>query len=294
VAGPVPTSDAIEEGLSPDFLLAPPFSYATPEVGRLGQWLIRLVERCTGQRRIHQLYEMYRLRQRPPELFWQDALAAMRIELAVARAPADSVPAQGPLLVVANHPFGVVDGMVLCALVAQARDDYRIMTHRILQRVPEARRYILPVDFAGTPEATETNLRSRQLARGLLDRGGALIVFPAGGVAAAAHPAARPAERPWGTFAARLALATGAEVLPVHFRGRNSRLFHAAGTLHQTLRYALLLNEVRNKIGTRVEIAIGERIAHAELRALGSPREVTLHLRRRTEDLAPQLEAHHS
>ena len=276
----------LEESIHTALLPMPDFSYASDEVGPLAQRLIRVVEKLTGQPLIRRLYEQYRLLQRPPELFWQDAIAELRLDLRLNRRPADAIPARGPLLLVANHPFGVVDGIILCWLVAQVRADYQIMTHRVLHQAPEVRPRILPVDFSGTEAATLNNLRSRRQARALLKRGGALLIFPGGGVAAAPKTFGQAVDRPWGTLAAKLALATGAAVLPVYFHGQNSRWFQAASNIHQTLRYALLFHEVRNKIGRRITVSIGDVIAYERLRALGDRKAVTEFLRQATHSLA--------
>lgn len=281
VTGTMADSGAIDDVLSP-----PRFTYASDELGSSGQSVVRLIEWATGQPRIRRMYERYTKRGRPPELFWQDAIEALELELRLSRRPADAIPADGPLMVVANHPFGVVDGIILCWLVAQVRPDYRIMTHRVLHQAPEVRPRILPVDFSGTDAATRNNLRSRRLARDLLDDGGALLVFPDGGVAAAPKTFGRAVDGPWGTLAAKLALATGTAVLPVFFHGQNSRWFQAASNIHQTLRYALLFHEVRNKIGRRIDVTIGDVIAPARLRTLGDRNAVTAFLRQATHGLA--------
>jgi len=163
VTGSWATSDTID-GVIPD-ALPPRFTYASDELGRSGQSVVRLIEWATGQPRIRRMYERYARRGRPPELFWQDAVAELRLDLRLNRRPADAIPASGPLMVVANHPFGVVDGIILCWLVAQVRPDYQIMTHRVLHLAPEVRPRILPVDFSGTEAATLNNLRSRRWAR---------------------------------------------------------------------------------------------------------------------------------
>jgi putative hemolysin len=281
MAGTLADSGAME-----DVLLPPRFTYASDELGRSGQGVVRLIEWATGQPRIRRMYEHYTKCGRPPELFWHDAIAALRLDLRLNRRPADAIPPDGPLLVVANHPFGVVDGIILCWLVAQVRADYQIMTHRVLHQAPEVRPRILPVDFSGTEAATRNNLRSRRLARELLDRGGALLVFPGGGVAAAPKTFGRAVDRPWGTLVAKFALATGAAVLPVFFHGQNSRWFQAASNIHQTLRYALLFHEVRNKIGRRLDVTIGDVIPNERLRVFGDRNAVTDFLRRTTHGLA--------
>lgn len=284
MAGPFAAEEALDGILPPE---SPPrFTYASDEVGQLSQHIIRFIERWTGQPRLRRMYEDYARLNRPPGLFWQDAVAMLELDLRLNRDPASGVPSTGPLVVVANHPFGVVDGLVLGWVVAQVRSDFRIMTHRILQQAREVRPYILPIDFSGTPEATISNVRSRRHARELLGRGGALVLFPAGGVAAAASCTGDAVDRPWGTFAAKLALATGADLLPVFFGGQNSRLFQVAAQIHQTLRYALLFHEVRNKIGARLDVAIGETIANDRLRAFADHRAATEFLRQSVHGLA--------
>ena len=117
----------LEESIHPALLPMPDFSYASDEVGPFAQRLIRAIEKVTGQPMIRRLYEQYRQLQRPPELFWQDAITALRLDVRLSRDPARILPAQGPLALIANHPFGVVDGMILCWMVSRIRSDYMIM-----------------------------------------------------------------------------------------------------------------------------------------------------------------------
>jgi putative hemolysin len=269
-------------------LPAPAFTYASDELSRLAQHLVRGIERVTGQPRIKRLYLDYQRLHRPRELFWSDAVAALRLELDLDRPPAEALPASGPVVVVANHPFGVVDGVVLCWMVSQVRRDFRILTHRVLHQAPEVRDQVLPVDFSETPGALENNLRSRRAAREILDDGGVLILFPAGAVAVAPRLRGPAVDLPWGGLAAKLALASRADVLPVFFAGQNSRLYQAAANIHLTLKYALLFHEVRNKIGARVTARLGTVIAHQRLRELGDSRAVTAMLREATCGLAAE------
>ncbi len=283
-------SDSANSGAIEDMaeLLPPPaFSYASDEVGRISQRIIRGIEKITGQPRIRRLYENYTKLGRPPELFWGDATAALRLEVELTRGSIRSLPATGPQIVIANHPFGVVDGIILCWLVSQIRADYKIMTHSILYQAPEVRPHIIPIDFSGNAEALAANLRSRRQARDLLVRGGVLIVFPAGGVATSRNFHGPAVDRPWGTFTAKLALQTAADVLPVYFSGQNSRLYQMAAQLHQTLKLSLLFHEVRNKIGRRVHVAIGDPIPNRRLRGLGGRRAVTDYLKEATHNLKP-------
>jgi putative hemolysin len=285
VPGDVLTSGAIED--MAELLPAPTFSYASDEVSRLSQRVIRGIEKITGQPRIRRLYESYTKLSRPPELFWGDATAALRLDVEFTRGSIRSLPASGPQIVIANHPFGVIDGIILCWLVSQIRHDYKIMTHSILYQAPEVRRHVIPIDFSGSEEALAANLRSRREARDLLDDGGVLIVFPAGGVATARTFRGPAIDWPWGTFTAKLALQTEADVLPVFFSGQNSRLYQMAAQLHQTLKLSLLFHEVRNKIGRHFDVAIGDCIPNSRLRQLGGRHDVTAYLMAATFSLKP-------
>jgi putative hemolysin len=252
----------------------PVFSYASEEVGALSRAVIRIIERLTGQPRIRRLYAEYRVRHRPVELFWDDVLDALRLTLRMNRAPSEAIPAHGPLVVIANHPFGVVDGIILSALVARRRPDFRIMTHRVLYQAPEVRDHIIPVDFRDTRAALEANVQGRRQARDLLAAGGALIVFPSGGVALSDGPLGRAVDLDWKTLTAGLVLGSDADVLPVFFHGQNSRLYQIAGNILQTLKLSLLFHEVVNKIGTTIDITLGEPIANARLQAIGDRQAV--------------------
>jgi putative hemolysin len=264
-------------------LPSPTFSYASNEVGPLSQRMIRLIERCTGQPMIRRMYEAYTKLGRPPELFWKDAIEALRLDVRLNRSPLAALPASGPHVVIANHPYGVVDGIILCWMVSQIRSDYKIMTHAILYQAPEVRSHIIPIDFSGTPEALANNLRSRKAAEALLMSGGVLIVFPSGGVAKSRGFRGPAIDLDWGTFAAKLILRSGANVLPVFFNGQNSRLYQIAANLHQTLKLSLLFHEVVNKVGSRITAHIGDMICNEDLQSIGGRRAVTAYLQQVTK-----------
>jgi putative hemolysin len=191
-------------------------------------------------------------------------------------------------VVVCNHPFGVVDGLSICALVASLRPDFRILTNAILTRAEEVRHHLLPVDFSGTETAMKTNLQSRAEARDHLAAGGCLIVFPAGGVSTTPSPWHRKAvDAAWGSFTARLIAQAKATVAPVYFEGQNSRLFQIASHIHLTLRLSLLFKEAHDRIGSKVAMHPGAAIPYAKLTQFGGGRALMDHLRKVTYALAP-------
>src|SRR5512146_611655 len=242
------------------------FSYAEPNDPRLKRFIIRLIERMTGQPYLRTLYEDRITRRLPGESFWDLAIRLLDLHVVTNEDMLARVPKAGPLVVVANHPFGVLDGVVICHLVHRVRGDFQILTNAVLNRADEVKEYLLSVYSTETPQALETNLKSRAAAKHLLMNGGCLIVFPAGGVSTTPtlwHKRAVDAE--WKNLTARLISQGKADVVPVFFAGQNSRLFQLASHLSMTLRLSLLFKEVRDSIGREIVVRVGDVIPFSEL-----------------------------
>jgi putative hemolysin len=156
------------------------FSYATESDPPIKRGLIRLVEKATGQPKLKRMYIHNQRFPRVGETFWQAAVRSLELDVRYDADALAAVPKSGPVVFVANHPYGVLDGIVMAWLVSKVRTDFVVLTHIVLTRAPEAAQFILPVDFSGAKEAERTNLASRAAARTQLERGGAVVVFPAG------------------------------------------------------------------------------------------------------------------
>jgi putative hemolysin len=211
------------------------------------------------------------------EPFATRALSALRVTADVAGE--ERIPHSGPLVVVANHPFGALDGLLLLDVLGRARHDARLLGNRWLAVLPELRAQLLTVDvFGGRAAAHRNGLALREALR-WLRQGGCVAIFPAGEVAHSAADDGRMVDSPWRHTAAELAGHAGAAVLPVYFAGANSRLFQAAGRVHPLLRTALLPRELNAKRGSRVTVRVGTPVLAAELAAAGDVRARTSHLR---------------
>jgi putative hemolysin len=167
------------------------------------------------------------------------------------------VPPQVPLVIVANHPFGIGDGIAVLALAEQLGRPYRILINSDFMKLPEIRPYALPIDFSASRDATLTNLKSRTDARRLLQAGVTIVVFPAGGVATAEQLFGKAEELPWKAFTARLIQQAQAAVLPVYFEGQNSALFHLISRYSLMLRLSLLVSEFRHVVGATIKVHVG-------------------------------------
>ena len=162
-------------------MLIDEFSFASPEYSLPRILAIRAIELASGQPRLKRLYRGYQAENLPHSAFWNEAVRLLNLDMRLYGSGFDKIPETGPLVVVANHPYGVLDGIAICWLVAQKRQDFKILINNVLCRAPEIEPHVLPVDFTESPEALATNLSARKQAREILDAGGTVIVFPAGG-----------------------------------------------------------------------------------------------------------------
>lgn len=272
-------------GRAPDPEL-PHFSYSTPEHGLLKRLVIQAVERMTGQPRLKRLYLEHRINPVPDEDFWSAAVRKLQLNLVYDRQRWEAVPKDGPLVIVANHPFGVLDGIVISYLTSRIRPRFKVLTNSVLFRAPEVQPFLLPIDFAETREALATNLESRRQALHELSEGGAVVVFPGGTVSTATPAFGRAQDPDWKPFTSKLIANARATVVPVYFEGQNSRLFQIASNVSQTLRESLLFKEVSNKIGTDIGLRIGDAIPYGDLAHIRDRRALIDHLRAITYKLA--------
>jgi len=264
------------------------FSYATRSDPPVKRGLIRLVERATGQPTLKRLYFENQRSPRPHESFWQAAVRTLALDVRYDSRALARMPKTGPVVVVANHPYGVLDGIVISWLVEKVRSDFVVLTHSALMRAPEVRDFILPIDFSATEEAQRTNLASRAAARAQLERGGVVVVFPAGGVSTAPDRLGRkPAvDMRWQPFVSQLIQRSKATVVPIWFGGQNSRLFQIASHVSQTLRLSLIFHEVKARIGAILQVEIGAPISFEALKATKDRQVLADELRVRTYALA--------
>jgi putative hemolysin len=257
----------------------PIFSFADGELGPFSNALIRGIEKVTGQPRIKKLYVDYVNDDRPNHLFWQDAVDRLALRVNVNFDADAYIPKTGRLLVIANHPFGVIDGLILCSEISKIRQDYKIITHQVLRQAPAVMDQILPINFEETEDALKINMQTRRDAMLQIQGGGALILFPSGGISLAPKVIGPAEDSTWKTFVAKLALIENTTILPVFFNGQNSFSFMAARKVSQTLGYSLMFREIVRRIGTRVDVTVRKPVTTDDLARFSCRNEVTAFLR---------------
>ena len=243
-------------------------SYATANTPPLRRWLIRTIENLSGRRRLLRIYHRWRAQSAGGPRMWRDVLDMIGTRLEI-DAPADwdaRLP-NGPLVIIANHPFGIADGVAILSIAERIGRPYRSLLNADFLRLPELEALGLPIDFSETKKALATNLKTRNEARRLLKEGVTLVIFPAGGVATAENPFGKAEELPWKLFTVRLIQQSGATVLPVYFEGQNSAFFHFISRYSLSLRLSLLVLEFRHHIGGTVRARIGSPVPWREIEA---------------------------
>ncbi|HVI10988.1 MAG TPA: GNAT family N-acyltransferase [Candidatus Binatia bacterium] len=251
-----------------------------------------LAEKFIPLDKVRELFR--RVRQAPQGFGMENLLAEMRVELRVDSGDVARIPAAGPVVAVANHPFGMLDGALLAVLLTRVRRDVKVMTNSLLRDVPELAEHCIFVDPFQTREAVEVNRRALRDALAWLRGGGMLAVFPAGEVSHLQFPQAEILDPLWNDTAARLIRKTGATALPIFFCGRNSVGFQLFGMIHPRLRTLFLLQEFLQQKGRTVEVRVGGEIPGESIAGIGSDREATEYLRWRTYLLQRRSRAENS
>ncbi|WP_458791832.1 lysophospholipid acyltransferase family protein [Yoonia sp. MH D7] len=251
----------------------------------LKRQIIRTIELLTGKIKIAGLVRRFeRMGTFKGQSFWRATLDVMGIDLLTPVDQLAHIPATGPVIFVANHPHGLVDGMILADLIGRRRNDYRILTRSLLTGIDEdAASYMIPVPFPHEPDAQKKMVAMRQAAMEHLKAGGLVALFPSGVVASSDSMFGPAIERDWNVFTAKMIRNSGATVVPCFFPGSNSRVYQIANRISATLRQGLLLHEIVHALNKPQKPVVGVPIAPAEIAARGAdPRAFMAWLRAHT------------
>ncbi len=268
-------------------------SYGNTFTNPFKSGLIRTIEWFTGKIKLLRLIRKFeRIGVERDQAFFDRALELMGIPILTPKDQIARIPATGPLIVVANHPHGLVDGMVLAGLIGRVRQDYKILTRNLLTGVPEIEDFMVPVAFPHEEDAIRQNLEMRKIAMATLKAGGCVVLFPSGSVAGSKTWFGPAIEAEWNPFTAKMIQRSGARVSRIYFPGRNTRAYQIANLLSATLRQSLLLHEAAHAVGRPQNPVVGEIIEREELEKwsdnprgfMGWLRERTLALKTNPDD----------
>ncbi|WP_299953622.1 lysophospholipid acyltransferase family protein [uncultured Roseobacter sp.] len=267
--------------------IARDISYSHSAETRGGRALIRVMENSTGRLRLIKRARGYEREVAKGRDFFDVMVDRYGLSLDVVSGSLKNIPRTGPLIMIANHPYGILDGLMMGHILARTRGDFRILANSVFRKAEDLNRVILPISFETTKDALALNIATRKTALDYLRDGGAIGIFPGGTVSTAARPFSRPMDPGWRSFTARMIGKSGATVLPVYFDGHTSRLFQIASHMHSTLRMGLLIKEFRKRVDAPVRIAVGQPIGRDVLDPLAKDGKAMMDfLRKATYELS--------
>jgi putative hemolysin len=259
-------------------------SYANTFTNPVQRNAIKTLELLTGKllllRKVRQFEKMGIPVGQP---FWKQALDILGINLLTKQSEITKIPKKGSLVITANHPHGLVDGMVLAELIGQVRTDYKILTRSLLTGVKQIDQFMIPVPFDHEENALKKSLAMRKNAMDHLEKGGVIVIFPSGKVASSESMFGNVVEGDWNPFTAKLIQKSGANVLPIFFPGSNSRIYQIANQISATLRQGLLIYEVVHAMNKPQQPLVGSLIKQDEISSWkNDPRGFMRWLRKQT------------
>jgi len=240
-----------------------------------------VVEWATGLSTLDALYKQDKLPENSFE-FMKEALARIGTQYCVDHGSVNNIPKEGPVLIVANHPFGGIEGIILASLISEVREDVKVLANELLKRIPELDELFIGVDVFGGEQAKRTNRRAIKEANQHLKDGGVLIVFPAGEVSAWQSEEGKITDKEWSKSVAKFVTQAQATTVPIFINGMNSKLFYQAGKIHPLLRTALLGRELLNKSGQTISVSVGHAIPFSEVKDFANDEEITQYFRLNT------------
>lgn len=264
-------------------------SYAHSAQTRGGRTVIRLIENSTGRLRLIKRARGYQQEIDETRSFFDVMTDRYGLSLDVVGGRLEHIPKTGPVIFIANHPYGILDGLMLGHMISQRRKDFKILANSVFDRAPDLNAHLLPISFGADKGATALNIRTRKTALQNLKKGGAVAIFPGGTVSTGMRPFSRPMDPVWRSFTARLIAKSHAQVVPIYFDGHTSRMFQIASHMHSTLRLGLLIKEFRKRVDTPVRVAIGTPLERDVLDPLsGDAKGMMAFLRKATYELSPE------
>ncbi|MEM6258119.1 MAG: GNAT family N-acyltransferase [Planctomycetota bacterium] len=255
-------------------------------------WASRpIVERALRFPAMNAIYEEIQSWTADERHFSDKALTALGVQVESLKEQIDRIPKEGPVVVVANHPFGGIEGLILCSMLRRVRPDARLLANNLLSMIPDLRDSFFFVDAFEGHGAVGRNIGPTRAAMRWVKEGHLLGAFPAGEVAHLKLRKRAVVDPQWNPTTAKIIQRTGASVVPIFFDGYNSRLFQVAGLIHPRLRTVMLPTEMLRKRNAPVTVRIGSPISSKRLSRFDDPNNLNDYLRVRTYLLKPQKES---
>jgi putative hemolysin len=246
------------------------------------------MENSTGRLQLIKRADGYETEVAKGRDFWQVMIDRYGLSLDIAGGSLSNIPKTGPVILIANHPYGILDGLMMGHILSSHRGNFKIMANSVFKKADDLNRVLLPISFETDKAALALNIQTRKDALSYLAGGGAIGVFPGGTVSTGAKPFSKPMDPSWRSFTARMVAKSNATVVPIYFDGHTSRLFQIASHMHANLRMGLLIKEFKKRVDTPVRVVIGDPLGRDVLDGrAGDSKAMMDFLRKATYELSP-------
>ena len=228
----------------------------------------QILEKISKIDEIKSLYKVNYKELKQSNNFWKKTLDILKINYIAENV--DNIPKAGSSIIVANHPFGLLDGLIICSIICDIRKDYKILINDEVSQIDQIREYLLPIKFSKLTEDIKKNIISKKKAIEHVNSNGILITFPSGEVATSSLIFNEANERRWKPLIGSIINKTKAEIIPVRFFGKNSLFFQTVGFINNNLRRILFIRELINKKNRTYKLSIGEKISSLQKEKLNN------------------------
>ena len=263
-------------------------SSAHSSTSGLGGSFTRVLENTTGRLALRKSSKRWLPNLNSMQVFWHSIMEVYGVTIDVMQGDISDIPSREPLIAVANHPYGILDGLVMGSILAQCRANFKIVANYIFNKAQHVKDTILPISFKNDRDAILLNLGTRKNVLKHLSQGGAIGIFPGGTVSTSSRLFSEPADPVWRSFTAKMILKSNAVVMPIFFDGSTSRIFQLASHFHSALRAGLLMRECKLRLDKSVSLVIGKPVSRNILESYkNDPVGMMDFLRRETYKLSP-------
>lgn len=269
------------------------FSVGNFPVPKLVKLFAPIIDRVLSLKQLGDLYQKNTAKNFENPLDFVKAIhQTLNVKYDVALGSLDKIPKTGPLVVVANHPFGGIEATLLLELLSAVRPDVKFMANYLLGKIPQTKDFCIYVDPFGQTNSSKANLKPLKETISWVKKGGALCIFPSGTVSHFHWKRKEVCDPAWSPTISRIIRSSGAVALPVFFPGRNDLFFQLMGMIHPLLRTTLLARELYNKRNKEIRIKIGNVIPNEKLQTFASDEDMIAYLRLRTYILGNEQNFH--
>jgi len=224
--------------------------------------------------------------------FIDDILLKLKIEYDFNSEDLKNIPQNAPFILVSNHPYGGIDGLILMSIILKKRPDFKVMANYMLQQIPQFKEHLVAIDPFEKGSNSTMNISGIKRSLNLLANGIPIGIFPAGEVSSFQLNKMKVSDKMWHPVVGKLIIKSDVKVIPVYFSGQNSLLFNLLGIINPGLRTAKLPSELFNK-HEKIKVRIGKPVSTQTIKEFSDQDQLLRFLRAKTYSLGSSIDVKH-